>query len=273
MLTVGIWNDQQIPYVCPRAWSVALQIFRDAKLDLLVYNGDFGDYRTLTTRYPLRYGPGIIAQMSEELERQRTMLTEAQRTIRPKKARWNDGNHEFRIPRSFWNSPHGSQLLGIKEVRHATSVEQLLGLDKHKISYSGEYPAGTWVLGGGRPLGGNDCYITHGTISSKKAGATANRTMDDMMCNVVVGHCERLALTWKHAVGWRDYFAVENGNLSLFSTEKGNDILTNYPFNRPDSMNKAQGLSILYHDNNQWWPYIIRINQGRAHWDGKLYKD
>jgi len=273
MLTVGIWNDHQIPYVCPRAWSVALQIFHDAKLDLLIYNGDFGDYRTLTTRYPLRYGPGIIAEMREEIERQRTLLREAQKAIRPKKTRWNDGNHEFRIPRSFWNSPHGSQLLGIKEVMHATSVPQLLGLDKLGIKYSGEYPEGTWILGGEKPLGQNDCYVTHGTISSKKAGATANRSLDDMMCNVVVGHCERLACVWKHAVGGRDYFAMENGNLSLFATPQGKDILTNYPFNKPDTMNKQQGICILYHDESQWWPFPIRINRGRAMWDGKLYRD
>ena len=272
MLTVGVFSDQQIPYVCPRAWSLALQIFADAKLDLLIYNGDFGDYRTLTTRYPLRYGQGIIAEMREEIERQRTLLAEAQNTIKPKKARWNEGNHEFRIPRSFWNSPHGSQLLGIKEVAHAASVRGLLGLDKYHIKYSGEYPAGTWVLGGDAPSGDKDCLVTHGTISSKKAGQTANRTLDDTMANVVVGHCERMAVTWKHAVGWRSYFAVEGGNLSLFSTPKGRDILTNYPFNSPDHLNKQQGIVMLYHDAGQWWPYTIPFHNGVAYWDGKRYK-
>ena len=272
MLTVGIISDVQAPYHCPRAWSVALQILADAKLDIFAVNGDFGDYRTLTTRFPLRYGPGIVAEMRQEIETQRTLLTEAMKAIKPKRALWTDGNHEFRIPRSFWNSPHGSQLLGIKEVAHATSVPQLLGLAKWKFRYAGEYPAGMWILGGDRPSGSNDCYLSHGTISSKKSGQTANRSMDDMMCNLVVGHCERLALTWKHAVGWRDYFAIEGGNLSLFATPKGSGILTGYPFNNCDSLNKQQGLSILYHDAGQWWPFIIRISNGVAYWDGKKYK-
>jgi len=269
-MIVGVWNDHQVPYVCKRAWSVALQIFKDAKLDLLIYNGDFGDYRTLTTRYPLRYGTQMVAEMSEELERQRTALKEAQETIKPKKARWNDGNHEFRIPRSFWNSPHGSQLLGIKEVRHAMGVPQLLGLDKYRIKYSGEYPAGTWVLG---TQDDGDVYVTHGMISSKNSGYTAMRSLNEMMCNVVVGHCERRAIVFKHAIGNREYFSIENGNLSLFSTDAGNEILTNFPFNRPDTMNKQQGISILYHDGGEWWPYLIKIRNGRAHWNGRLYRD
>ena len=270
-MKVGIWNDQQIPFHCKRAWAVALQILRDAKLDLLIYNGDFGDFRTLTTRYPLRYDKSlIIAEMSEELERLRTCLAESQKVIKPKKSRWNDGNHEFRIPRSFWNSPHGSQLLGIPEIRHATSIPQLLDFDKWHIKYSGEYPAGTWILG---TQDAGDVYVTHGTISSKNAGQTANRALADMMCNVVVGHCERRAITFKHAVGNREYFAIENGNLSLFSTIAGSDILTNYPFNKPDVMNKQQGICILTLDDGQWWPELIKIKDGRGFWRGRLYKD
>jgi len=263
----------QIPYLCPRAWSVALQIFKDAKLDLLIHNGDFMDCRTLTTRYPVAYGPKMMAEMRHEVDAARGRLAEAHKTIKPKKARWNSGNHEFRIPRSFWSSPHGSQMLGIDTIADAAGVPALLQFHKYGIKYSGEYPAGTWILGGETPSGANDCLVTHGMISSKKAGQTANRTLDDTMANVVVGHCERLALTWKHAPGWRDFFAIEGGNLSLFSTPQGRDILTNYPFNSPDHLNKQQGITILYHDAGQWWPFIIRINRGRAMWQGKLYKD
>ena len=116
-LTVGIMNDAQIPYVCPRAWSVALQIFRDAKLDLLIYNGDFGDYRTLTTRYPLRYGSGIIAEMREEIERQRTLLAEAQKTIRPKKQKSLIAQlrSELRLRQRVMRLKHEQKLEGITQ--------------------------------------------------------------------------------------------------------------------------------------------------------------
>lgn len=273
MLTIGVWNDQQIPYVDPRAWSVALQIFRDAKLDLLIDNGDFGDFRTLTTRYPVAYGEKMMSEARGEIDAMRGRLAESHKAIKPKKRRWNSGNHEFRIPRSFWASPHGAQMLGIDTIRDAAGIPALLQFHKYGIKYSGEYPKGTWILGGETPSGPNDCYVVHGMISSKKAGNTANRSLDEMMCNVVVGHCERLAIVWKHAVGWRDYFAIENGNLSLFATPQGADILTNYPFNQPDTMNKQQGITILNHDGNQWWPEVIRIHKGRAWWNGKLYKD
>lgn len=273
MLTVGIWSDHQIPYVCPRAWSVALQIFHDAKLDLLIDNGDWMDCRTLTTRYPVAYGPKMMAEMRHEVEQARSRIAESHKAIRPKRRRFNNGNHEFRIPRSFWNSPHGAQMLGIDTIANAAGIPALLHFHKYGIKWSGEYPAGTWILGGETPSGTNDCLVTHGTISSKKAGATASRSMDDMMCNVVVGHCERLAMVWKHAVGQRDFFAIEGGNLSLFATPQGSDILTNYPFNKPDLMSKQQGLVILHHDGNQWWPEVVRINKGRAWWQGKLYKD
>ena len=272
MLTVGIWSDHQIPYVCPRAWSLALQIFADAKLDLLVDNGDWMDCRTLTTRYPVAYGEKMMAEMRHEVEAARGRIAESHKAIRPKKRRFNGGNHEFRIPRSFWSSPHGSQMLGIDTIRNAAGLPALLHFHKYGIKYSGEYPAGTWVLGGELPSGPNDCLVTHGMISSKKAGQTANRTLDDAMANVVVGHCERMATVWKHAPGWRSYFAVEGGNLSLFATPKGRDILTNYPFNSPDHLNKQQGIVMLYHDAGQWWPYTIPFHNGVAYWDGKKYK-
>lgn len=273
MLTVGIWSDHQHPYCCPRAWSVALQIFKDAKLDLLIDNGDWLDARTLTTRYPVAYGEKMMPEMRHEVENARGRLAESHKAIKPKKRRFNNGNHEFRIPRSFWASPHGAQMLGIDTIRDAAGIPALLQFHKYGIKWSGEYPAGTWILGGDSPSGSNDCLVTHGMISSKNAGQTANRTLNDVMANVVVGHCERAAVIWKHAVGRRNFFAVEGGNLSLFATDAGAGILTNYPFSLPDTMNKTQAIALLHHDGGEWWPELVRIHKGRAWWNGKLYRD
>lgn len=274
----GIWNDQQIPYHDPRAFSVAVQIFADAKLHTLVFNGDWGDYMSIAT-HDQGDRDDLYEGIQREIDRQREQLDKAMRAIKPKRAKWNDGNHEFRVRRALYRDPKlACQVLKIKytemqllgSVRQAVSIPALLGLAKHKIEYRGNYPKGCWLKDGLAEH--ENVYVQHSYIARKKSGYTVSALMDDHWCSQIIGHCEKLAgPIWARKMG-RDFFGIENGNLSLIGEpEYGDDIYSGPPHSDPKLMNHRQGISIVYWDGG-WHPFTIKIRDGKAFWNGKLYR-
>ena len=109
--------------------------------------------------------------------------------------------------------PQVSQLFELDDIRVATSTPAVLGTEAYGFRYSGEYPAGCWLFATGNPA--TDVWVEHGYIARKKAGYTGTAMREERMTNVVIGHVERLALAYQHAVGGRDFIPIENGNLSL----------------------------------------------------------
>ncbi len=269
--TFGIWNDQQIPYHDPQAFEVALQVFEDAKLGCLVYNGDWGDYRSLS-KYPAVGSdrPDMDWGLSEELERQRELLKLAQKRIKPKRAIFNEGNHEWRVRRALERDEKLVKLLDLGDVRDSVSIHSLLRLNDLGIAWSGRYPKGSWLHPSLAPH--DNVWVEHGYITRKNAGYGATALMQERMCSVVVGHCERLALIWKRALG-RDFFGIENGNLSLIGEpERGSDIYSGVPFSEQKYLNHRQGICVIYRQSNEWWPVPVRIRDGKAWFNGRLYK-
>ncbi len=274
----GIFNDQQIPYHDPRALSVAIQIFADAKLTCLVYNGDWGDYHDLGT-YPKGYRDDLYESLRREVERQREELVRAHKAIKPKKAKWNDGNHEWRVERAFHKDVRlAAKVLGIQvpevqitSIRDAVSIPVLMGLKDLGIEYSGTYPKGCWLRGRMNPE--EDVYVQHGYTARKKSGYTVSGQMEDHWSSMVVGHCEKLAgPIWNRRLG-RDYFGIENGNLSLIGEpELGDDIYAGVPHSVPRLMNHRQGISVIYWEAGMWFPYTLKIRDGKCFWNGKLYR-
>jgi hypothetical protein len=278
MWVSGIFNDQQIPYHDPRAFSVALQIFADAKLDLLIYNGDWGDYMAIAT-HPKGWRTDIIRGWRDEISQQRELLATAQKTIKPKKAKWNDGNHEWRVQRAFERDPKLARTVldidfekqEVSSVKEAVSIPVILNLQKYNIQYSGTYPKGCWLKDGIEPE--KNVYVHHGYTARKKGGYTVSGQMDDHWTSQVIGHCERLAgPIWNRKLG-RDYFGIENGNLSLIGEpELGDDIYAGVPHSHAALMNHRQGISIIFYEDGQFFPFCIKIRDGKAVWNGKLYK-
>jgi hypothetical protein len=272
-----IWSDQQIPYHDPRALSVATQIFADAKPLCLIYNGDWGDYMDIAT-HPKGSRDELYESLRGEVQRQREELKKAHKAIKPKRAVWNDGNHEFRVQRAFQRDPKlACKVLGLEfpesrltSVKEAVSIPVLLGLGELGIRYSGTYPKGCWLRGVGLTPE-EDVYVSHGTTARKKSAYTVSGQMDDHWSSMVIGHCERLALIWNRKLG-RDYFGIEGGNLSLIGEpELGDDIYAGVPHSDPKLMNHRQGISVIYYDNG-WHPVLIKIRDGKAWFNGRLYK-
>jgi len=255
-----------------------VQIFADAKLNRLIYNGDWGDYNALGT-HPGGWRPDL-ATWRREVEEQRTLLKQAQASIKPKQTFWNDGNHEWRILRAFERDPKLARTVlqmevedpsNIKRVADAFSMPSIFGFAKLGIKYSGTYPKGCWLKDGLDPH--DNVYVHHGYTARKKSGFTISGQMDDHWASQVVGHCERLAgPIWNRKLG-RDYFGIENGNCSLIGEPGlGEDIYAGIPHSDPKLMNHRQGLSILYYAERSWWPFTIKIRDGKAVWNGKVYR-
>lgn len=276
----GIWNDQQIPYHDPRALDVATQIFIDAKVTRLIYNGDWGDYLDIGA-HPKGEREDVYVGIKREIKEQQRILRECHKAINPKEADFNEGNHEWRVQRAFQKDPKlASKVLDIEytemqligSVRQAVSISAILGLQGLGIRYTGRYPYGCWLLAGGRDNPSN-VYVHHGYTARKKAGYTVSGQMDDHWCSQIVGHCERLAgPIWNRKMG-RDYLGIENGNLSLIGEPgPGDEIYGGVPHSDPKLMNHRQGITIIYEDAGEIWPFTVRIREGKAHWNGKLYK-
>lgn len=279
MWVAGIWGDQQIPYHDPRAWSVALQIFADAKLDLLIDNGDFGDYMALGT-HPQGDRYDAYESFRNEIRFQREKLAESHKAIKPQKRKWNDGNHEWRVQRAFWKDPKLAQTVlkidftsprAVSSVREAASIPVIMEFSKYGIEYSGAYPNGCWLKSGVEPE--KNVYVHHGYTARKHSGYTVSGQMQDHWTSQIVGHCERLAgPIWTRKLG-RDYFGIESGNLSLIGEPgPGDGIYAGVPHSDPKLMNHRQGISIVYYDAGQFWPFTIKIRDGKALWNGRLYK-
>jgi hypothetical protein len=266
----GIWNDQQIPYHDHRALSIAIQIFSDAKLDTLIYNGDWADFRAVS-RYPVyNKDPKLFSELKAELKVARERLHTAHKAINPKRAKWNDGNHEWRIFRAFEKTPAALQILEIAEVGEAISIPTLFKLKDLGIKYSGTYPEGCWLKDGLPPE--ENVWVEHGYTARAKGGYTVSGVMDKRWSSAIVGHCEKLALIWARKLN-RDFFGIENGNLSgIAEPGIGEGVYGGVPHGSPHYMDHRQGFSIVYRDGNQWHPYMVKIRDGRAFWNGKLYR-
>ncbi len=258
-------GDLQTPYHDPAAVEVMLQIAEDFKPDGLVINGDFCDWRTMSDHYPARDEPGkrLIATLKEEVAIQQMLLDEIMTRVKPTATWWNDGNHEWRLQRALFKMPSVTQLLGLSDVAKALSVKAIFNFDRYDIKYSGDYPSGFWL----KP---NEVWIEHGFNTSLKAGYTVSRLLDARSTSVIVGHCERLAVVWKRAIGTK-LFGAEGGNLSILGEKGGKGVYSTVPHTAPELMNHQQGFLTLTRYQKQWYPEAVPIHSGTALWRGKVY--
>lgn len=269
---VGVAGDLQLPYADPWAMSVAAQILHDAKCDMLDLNGDVVDLRCIS-RYPLTHDeedPRLIHSLSEEIEKSKTALREFVKHIGAKKARMRSGNHEWRVTRAFEKDDRALRLIGLKVIKQSLSPAAYLDLPSMGVEYVGDYPSGSWVHPHLAPH--ENVWIEHGYVTRVKAGYVAQTLMEKRGCPVVVGHCEKAALVWRRTLH-RRMFAIESGNLSVIGEpERGAGLYGGVPHSCPEYMDHQQAFSILTHEGGEWWPELVAIHHGKAHFRGKLYK-
>lgn len=270
METALILGDVQIPCHDPLALEVATQIGEDLKPDILGINGDWVEWRYLSTHYPPRDIDNFCKTIGEETKSARELLETLTKRVKPKKRKFfNEGNHEWRLFRALAKIPQVLELMGIEEVAKALSVEAVLGLKGLGYEYSGEYPAGTWLFNR-QPQ--NNVFVHHSYVTRKKAGYAAHHEIDTRLCSTITGHGERLACVWRRGLD-RRLFAAEGGNLSILGEPKrGQGIYGSVPFNQPEFMDRQQGFLVVTLDGNEIYPEPVPIHHGKAVFRGKVYK-
>jgi hypothetical protein len=278
----AVVNDIQYPYHDKRAVSVATQVISDFKPHVLDLNGDIFDLLNLSSYPNIKVlNAQTVADLDSEIEGGIAMAKAMVKAIKPQVVHWKNGNHEWRLLRSLARVTDSAakKILELRRMQQTWSYPNLFEFDSFpvKVKFAGEYPKGMWLHPTLPP--DQNVWVEHGYTAAKNSGYTVTNKMNERGCSVIVGHCEKLAgPLWKHVVGNRNYFGIENGNLSLIGVpaedgkSNGEGLYQGVPHSEPDYMNHTQGLSLLTYSGGQWFPYTVRIIKGRAHYNGKSYK-
>lgn len=269
-----IGGDFQIPCDDPLALEVFMQVGEELKPDILVVNGDWIEWRYLSTHYTPRptkeAAERFCRSVAGETKTAKEKLATLVKRVKPKKRRvFNEGNHEWRLFRALSQVPQVLELLEMEDVAKALSVEAILGLKELEFEYSGEYPSGTWLF---KRQSQNNVFVHHSYTTRKKAGYAAHSEIDTRLCSTITGHGERLACVWRRGLE-RRLFAVEGGNLSILGEPvRGAGIYGSIPFNQPEFMDRQQGFVVVYLDGNDIIPVPVPIHHGKAIFNGRVYK-
>jgi Calcineurin-like phosphoesterase len=269
-------NDLQIPLHDPRAVDVMKQIGHAYHPDVIVFNGDIYDLMNLS-RYPsikTELTAKVATDLESEIDRGFEIARGIVKEVRPSRAVWHNGNHEWRLMRMLSNAPKDvKQILELRVMRDVYSYLRLFRLDELgvPVHYVGEYPQGSWLHSSLPPE--RNVYIEHGYTARKKSGYTCTALMEDRMSSVICGHCEKLAgPMYRQVNGDRTFFGIENGNLSLIAIPGlGEGLYQGVPHSVPGYLNHTQGFSLVTYAEGSWWPETIRINKGKAWWSGKIW--
>lgn len=118
---VGIIGDIHIPFHDPKALSLILNIFKDAKVDEIVLNGDVLDFYNVNS-----YGkhPDVQEALVDELAAGKDFLTSLRKMFPKQKITFIEGNHCYRLDKYiiqncpvFWNMITLEKQLGLADLK------------------------------------------------------------------------------------------------------------------------------------------------------------
>lgn len=272
----AIFGDVQVPYHDRDAVDVAVQIMRDFEPNTLVSNGDFWDMFNLSAwpNAKTSITEKFADDLDGEIDRGVRLLKHIVDNVKPERLLVTNGNHDFRLMRAIMGaSGNEKKVLELKVVREAYSYPSIFRFKELSVpvKFAGEYPRGLWL----HPDLPNhlNVHIEHGYVARKKAGYTCTALMEERMSSVICGHCERLALIWRHVNGDRNLWGVEGGNLSILGVPGiGDSIYAGVPHSVPDYTNHTQGITLATYAEGEWFPEIVRIVRGVSCWRGKIYQ-
>lgn len=274
-LKAAIIGDFQIPFHDDHAIDVAQQIVAAFAPDILDYNGDILDLMRMSKF------PGIVTEKNEY--RQADLQTELHigirkiwdftKEVKPKQVYYKSGNHEQRMERVIATAkPSEQSIFALRGVRDAVKLDKLLELDLLGVPYKfAKWPNGLWLHPTLPP--DQNVWVEHGNSTGAKAGYSVSNVSERRASSVIMGHVHRLSLGWKHLNSDRDRFMIEGGHLSILGTPgEGDDMYFGSPFSVADYLDYQQGFSLVTFADGKVWPELVRIKNGSALWNGKLYK-
>jgi len=189
---VVIISDPHAQFLDQKAFNLFLQIYTENKFDLLVCNGDFMDFPTLSSfaKRIETFNPYIIKEYSlgEEIDFvEKNILDPLHNAQKNTPKLFRIGNHEKRFLRPVRdNATALSEILEECRKRGSTKLEELLHFDKYntKISYRHtDILRGKFALIHGTHLGQNRCekylreFMMSGTSGHSHQGLRGEKTI------------------------------------------------------------------------------------------------
>jgi|688.fasta_scaffold210886_2 predicted phosphodiesterase len=184
-IKIAVLSDIHVPYHDERALAEAVNFCKKRKPDVVLLNGDYGDWYSLS-KY--QKNPGK-RNFKRELKLQIQGLEWIRHQFKSAKIVFKAGNHDERWDHWLWNfAPEITNL-------HQTRLKSILKLKKFGIDYVGDQ----------RPIKAGDLSIFHGHELPKGIASPVNvargvfvKTYDTVM----VGHHHRTSThvegDWKH---------------------------------------------------------------------------
>jgi predicted phosphodiesterase len=184
-IKVGILSDIHVPYHDEQALSAAVDYLRRRKPDVVLLNGDYGDFYTISRflKNPKK------RNFKREIKMQREGLAWLRSQFPKARLVYKLGNHDERYDHWLWN--HAPEISDLPQVR----LPSILGCKKLGIE----------VVGDGRPVMAGKLAIFHGHemnggpfVPAMPARSAFLRTT----ASVLVGHHHRTSThvqpNWKH---------------------------------------------------------------------------
>lgn len=184
-IRVGILSDVHIPYHDEQALAAAVTYLRKRRPDVLLLNGDFADFYTISryTKNPKK------RNFKREVKLLRHGLEWLRSQFKSARIVYKLGNHDERWDHWLWN--HAPEISDLPQVR----LPAILGAKKHGIEFVGD----------GRPVMAGKLAIFHGHelaggpfVPAMPARSAFLRTT----ASVMVGHHHRTSThtqpNWKH---------------------------------------------------------------------------
>ncbi len=184
-ITVGILSDVHVPYHNEQALAAAVAHLKKSKPDVLLLNGDFADFYTISryTKNPKK------RNFKREVKLLREGLAWLRSQFPASRIVYKMGNHDERWDHWLWN--HAPEISDLPQVR----LPAILGAKKHGIEFVGD----------GRPVMAGKLAIFHGHelsggpfVPAMPARSAFLRTT----ASVMVGHHHRTSThtqpNWKH---------------------------------------------------------------------------
>jgi predicted phosphodiesterase len=187
---IGFWrggDGSLTPFHDLDAISLALEIVKEVRPDVIVLLGDYLDFAPLSDKFTREAGFALTIQPAldygvELLSTLRALCPDAEIAL-------IEGNHDRRLQKMITNN--ALDAFGIRKGGSAPdswpvfSVPYLLRLDELAVTYVGGYPAGEYWL--------NDNLVCiHGFKVRGGNQSTAAAVIDDERVSIIFGHVHRI---------------------------------------------------------------------------------
>ncbi len=237
--TVAIANDFQIPYHDSVVVGLMENLLQDIKPDLLIYNGDIGDFYQISD---FDKDPARISNLQSDINQVKAMFRRHKIMFPRTEKKFVVGNHEKRLLHFLWTKAKELSSLG------CLTLEELFDLKEYGIELIA-YEQGLMI---------NDVFLVlHGDIASIHSGYTAKRMYEKHGGCGICAHCHRGGSYYK-----KDRFGIWGWWENFCLCHLNPDWIKN--------PNWVQGFSLVHFHGDRFWVEQIPIIENKLMYGGRV---